>query len=169
METVSEISSALVARLMLLAGTPSGRPDDPARPDEKCGLLFGHGTKILRADPAANVAADPFTMFEIDPGALLAAHRASRVGEGLPLIGYYHTHPNDDAMPSVTDAACAAPDGKLWLIATRNRVLLFRAVVAGAIHGRFDPLAFDLVVGKHAVEGVGDKNAPVRRFDGDDV
>ena len=146
METVPEISSALVARLMRLVSVGA---------EEKCGLLRGRGQRVLRADPAANVASAPATTFEIDPAALIAAHRAERRRGGLELLGYYHTHPSGDAMPSETDAACAAPDGKLWLIAAQGEALLFRAVHSGAIHGRFDPLEFDLVVGKRAPERVG--------------
>lgn len=146
METVPEISSALVARLMRLVSVGA---------EEQCGLLRGRGHRVLRADSAANIAAAPATTFEIDPGALIAAHRAARRRGGLELLGYYHTHPSGDAMPSETDAACAAPDGKLWLIAAQREALLFRAVPSGAIHGRFDRLEFDLVVGKQAPERVG--------------
>lgn len=169
MDAVPRISSALIAELMRAAGERSGRAEAPDRVDEKCGLLWGHGCDILRAEPATNVAGDPFTTFEIDPRALLAAHRAARSRQGMALLGYYHTHPSGDAMPSVSDAAGAAPDGKFWLIATVGEVLLFRAVAGGALHGRFDRLAFELVVGKQASEGVGDMGVRNGRHDGDDV
>lgn len=155
METVPEISSALLTNLMRLAWVGPYYDGVLGPPDEKCGLLRGRGHRVLRADPAANVAADPFTTFEIDPVALIAAHRAARRQGGLELLGYYHTHPTGDAWPSETDAACAAPDGKLWLIAAQGQALLFRAVESGAIHGRFNQLLFDLVVGKRAPERVG--------------
>lgn len=155
METVPEISSALVARLMRLVWVGSFYNGVLGPPDEKCGLLRGRGHRVLRADSAANVAADPFKTFEIDPAALIAAHRTARRPGGLELLGYYHTHPKGDAWPSETDAACAAPDGKLWLIAAHGEALLFRAVESGAIHGRFNQLLFDLVVGKQAPERVG--------------
>jgi proteasome lid subunit RPN8/RPN11 len=155
METVPEISSALLVNLMRLVRVGSSHDGVLGPPDEKCGVLRGRGHRVLRADAAANVAADPFKTFEIDPAALIAAHRAARRQGGLELLGYYHTHPTGDAWPSKTDAACAAPDGKLWLIAAQGEALLFRAVESGAIHGRFDQLLFDLVVGKQAPERVG--------------
>ena len=45
----------------------------------------------------------------------VAAHRAAR-DAGPAVIGHYHSHPSGVAVPSATDAACAAPDGTLWLI-----------------------------------------------------
>lgn len=86
-----------------------------AAPDrEICGLLFGVGDRIDRADPTENVAGRPQDMFEIDPRALFAALRAERAG-GDRLIGHYHSHPNGLATPSPRDLAAAEP-GRLWLI-----------------------------------------------------
>jgi len=169
MDAVPRISSALVAELLRIAGKRSDRPGFTDRMEEKCGLLLGRGRDILQLKPATNVAADPFTTFEIDPRALFAAHRAERRGSQLALLGYYHTHPSGDAMPSATDAACAVPDGRLWLIATVAEALLFRAVGGGAIHGRFDQLGYELVVGKQPSDGVGDSHAASGRHDGDDA
>lgn len=110
----------------------------PAR--EVCGLLFGHEGAVVCATPAANVASDPATRFELDPAALFAALRAERAGGGR-VIGYYHSHPSGDAMPSAEDARAAAPDGKLWLIVAGARWTLWRAGQDGACHGRFTRLA----------------------------
>ena len=77
---------------------------------------------------------------EIDPAALIAAHRAARSG-GAAVIGHYHSHPTGLAEPSPRDAADAAPDGSIWLIAGGGQVTAWRAVAAGRRHGRFDPLA----------------------------
>ncbi len=86
-----------------------------ADPHEVCGLLFGRAGRIDSIQPAANVAPDPSRHFELDPTALIAAHRAARSG-GPPIIGHYHSHPGGMPVPSATDAACATPDGSLWLI-----------------------------------------------------
>jgi desampylase len=110
---------------------------NPAR--EVCGLLFGSPDRIEAATPARNVAADPARRFEIDPAALLAAHRAMRAG-GPRLVGHYHSHPTGSAEPSPRDAADAVPDGALWLIIGGGEARLWRAVEAGAVHGRFDPV-----------------------------
>ena len=112
-----------------------------ASPDrEVCGLLLGQGDRIARVVPCANVAAEPWHRFEIDPAALIAAHRAAR-GGGAAVIGHYHSHPTGLAEPSPRDAADAAPDGSIWLIAGGGQVTAWRAVAAGERHGRFDPLA----------------------------
>ena len=124
-----------------------------ALPDaEICGLLLaGEGEMISR--PANNVAADPTRFFEIDPAALIAAHRAVRKG-GQAIIGHYHSHPSGDPEPSRADAADAVPDGSLWLIVTRDRARLWRAVPHGGVHGRFDAVAFDCITGNRLESGV---------------
>lgn len=112
---------------------------EAAAPDEACGLLFTDGPAVKGATVVANVAADPRRHFEIDPAALFAALKAERAG-GATLAGYWHSHPSGDARPSATDAAMAAGDGKLWLIAGGDDVMLWRAVPQGTVHGRFDPV-----------------------------
>ena len=86
-----------------------------ALPHEACGVLLGEGERITEARPAANVHPAPETHFEIDPQALIDAHRAARVG-GPQVIGYYHSHPRGPAQPSATDRASASGDGKVWAI-----------------------------------------------------
>ncbi len=84
-------------------------------PAECCGFLLGNDTCITAALPAANVHPKPHTHFEIDPQALVDAHRAARAG-GPQVLGYYHSHPRGPAHPSVTDRDEAAHDGLLWAI-----------------------------------------------------
>lgn len=100
------ISSILLAEIVSRAASKAS---------EICGLLLGEGERITAHLPAANVAADPARHFELDPAVLIAAHRAQRAG-GPRIIGHYHSHPGGSAVPSATDAACARPDGSLWLI-----------------------------------------------------
>lgn len=104
-----------------------------AAPREACGLLFGADDVIIAFSQTANIAASPETRFEIDPAALFAALRAERAG-GPRLIGYWHSHPSGDPLPSATDAAMAAPDGKLWVILGGAAVTCWRA----GTHGRWD-------------------------------
>ena len=96
-----------------------------AAPREACGILLGEGARIDAALPAANVAADPLRHFEIDPAALIAAHRAARAG-GPRVVGYYHSHPGGEPRPSATDRACAAGDGRVWAIVCRGDVTFWR-------------------------------------------
>lgn len=155
MESVPQISSALLFEIIRSVTVALGTDDPVGLPGEKCGILRGRGQRIIRADRAANVSPTPQHAFEIDPADLIRAYRGARRRNGLDVLGFYHTHPSGDDAPSSTDAACAAPDGKLWLIAAKGKARLWRAVDNGGIHGRFDPVEFDLVVGKRAPERVG--------------
>lgn len=94
---------------------------DAAHPLEACGILLGEGTRITESCETANVHPAPATHFEIDPQALIDAHRAARSG-GLAVIGYFHSHPAGEAVPSATDRACAVGDGKVWAIITADDV-----------------------------------------------
>ncbi len=96
-----------------------------AHPLECCGLLLGRGERLLEVRPAANVHGSPQRQFEIDPAALIAAHRAARAG-GLQVLGYYHSHPNGLAQPSATDRAQASGDGRIWAIVAGDQVSWWR-------------------------------------------
>ncbi len=110
-------------------------------PHEACGLLVGTGTHISTARPAANVHPEPARHFEIDPAALIAAHRAARAG-GPQIIGYFHSHPNGLARPSATDAAMASGDGRVWAIAASGVVTMWCDAPSG-----FEPLSYAIKEG----------------------
>jgi proteasome lid subunit RPN8/RPN11 len=131
----ARISSAALQQIVAAAAVS---PDA-----EICGLLFGSADAIERAEPCANVAIDPARSFEIDPRALIAAHKAMRDG-GPGLIGCYHSHPHGPAAPSPRDAEAAASDGWLWLIAGDDEVTAWRAVAAGRVEGRFEPITLEV-------------------------
>ena len=101
-----------------------------AHPRECCGLLLGQGARIALAQPAANVHPEPERHFEIDPKALIAAHRAARAG-GLELLGYYHSHPNGRPDPSAEDQAMAERAGRIWAIVASGNVLWWRDGAGG--------------------------------------
>ena len=112
-----ELRVSSAARAVMLAAAAR------AGAEECCGLLWGtpgDAPRITRAEPCANVADDRRRRFEIDPAALIAAHRAMRAAEGPggaeTLLGYYHSHPTGPAVPSTTDRAQAAHDGRIWAI-----------------------------------------------------
>ncbi|MBX9796354.1 M67 family metallopeptidase [Sphingomonas sp.] len=115
---VLEISSRALDAIMHEASR------DPAR--EVCGLLLGRGSSVTVVVPCRNVAADPARRFEIDPAALIAAHRAARDG-GPAVIGHYHSHPGGAAAPSSADTAMAAQDGAIWLILGAGEIAAWRA------------------------------------------
>jgi len=92
---------------------------------EACGILLGEGDRITHARATRNIHTAPQTHFEIDPQALIDAHRAARSG-GPQIIGYFHSHPAGLAAPSATDRACAAGDGRIWAIIAGDDVRLWR-------------------------------------------
>ena len=101
-----------------------------AAPNEACGLLLGQGGVIESAEICANVAPDPARHFEINPAALIAAHKAEREG-GAQLIGYWHSHPNGLAEPSATDREKASGDGRVWAILAGEGVTFWRDTIEG--------------------------------------
>tara|TARA_R110000772_G_scaffold23717_6_gene63279 strand:+ start:370 stop:801 length:432 start_codon:yes stop_codon:yes gene_type:complete len=111
-------------------------------PEEACGLLFGDNGTVSSFSAVNNVAENPTRHFEINPAALIAAERAMRDG-GPNIIGYYHSHPSGSVSPSKTDAAMAAPDGRLWLIINGSEAAAWQSVANGQIYGRFDPITLD--------------------------
>lgn len=112
--------------------------------DEVCGLLFGHGDRIEAIRPAANVAADPARHFELDPAALIAAHRAARAG-GARIVGHYHSHPGGVPTPSAADAASARGDGGFWLIVGGGIARLWVALAGEAGTVRFEEALLDIM------------------------
>jgi proteasome lid subunit RPN8/RPN11 len=96
-----------------------------AFPDEACGLLLGRGTRVEQVQPTRNVHPSPRTHFEIDPQALVDAHRAARQG-GPEVLGYYHSHPAGPAEPSATDRALGSGDGRFWAIVAGGAVAFWR-------------------------------------------
>lgn len=113
-----------------------------AHPHEACGILLGEGNRITEARPAANVHPTPGTHFEIDPQALIDAHRAARAGGAAQVVGYYHSHPRGPAAPSATDRASAAGDGRVWAILAGEDARFWRDGEAG-----FAALPFTLIEG----------------------
>ncbi|MEE4207436.1 MAG: M67 family metallopeptidase [Erythrobacter sp.] len=97
---------------------------------EACGILLGAGLRIEKFAPAANVHPEPRHHFEIDPQALIDAHRTAREG-GPEVVGYFHSHPSGPARPSATDRVMAAADGRVWAIWGEGRLAFFRAGKGG--------------------------------------
>lgn len=94
-------------------------------PHEACGILLGKGITITAFTQARNVHPRPETHFEIDPQALIDAHRAER-GGGVRVMGYFHSHPIGDPHPSPTDRSQSARDGKVWAIVAGGEVMFWQ-------------------------------------------
>lgn len=126
---IIEVSSAHVERLLAEARN--------ALPREACGLILGNGVQIEEVRVCRNVHPQPETHFEIDPQALIEAHRAARAG-GPQVLGYYHSHPAGPPEPSSTDRAHATGDGKVWAIVGEGRVGWWRDTPEG-----FEALSYE--------------------------
>ncbi len=107
-----------------------------AAPHEACGLLLGTGSHVETATRTPNVAPDPLRHFELDPAALIAAHKAARTG-GPQLLGYWHSHPNGRVGPSDADRASASGDGRAWAIVANGALTVWLDGPGG-----FEPLSY---------------------------
>ena len=77
-------------------------------PEEACGLLVGRveaeRVLVTRAVPCPNQApaGERHHRFSIDPRAVLNVRRTLR-GSAESIVGFYHSHPDGRAVPSVLD------------------------------------------------------------------
>ena len=86
---------------------------------ECCGMLAGRAGEITHIFPATNAASSPATTYEIAPKEIIQRMREMR-GEGLELLGIYHSHPNGRAAPSPTDIESAGyPDAAYFIVALK--------------------------------------------------
>ena len=82
-----------------------------AYPLEGCGLLVGlrrgRITEVVRVASSDNLASyDPERRYELDPAVFLATERAARE-DGLEVVGFWHSHPDKEPLPSATDLETA--------------------------------------------------------------
>ncbi|WP_149784721.1 desampylase [Halorubrum aquaticum] len=87
-------------------------------PREVCGVLAGMRgapdsedadraeSLVTEALPTENVAERPETRYRIDPEELFAVVESIE-GDGLEVVGFYHSHPAGPPRPSETDVARA--------------------------------------------------------------
>ncbi len=93
-----------------------------AAPDEACGLLVGRRDSdrvlVTRTVQCENIAprGTRTTRFSIDPRRLIEEERAIR-GSKEEVVGFYHSHPASDPVPSLLDQTYMAlwPDA-VWVI-----------------------------------------------------
>lgn len=96
-------------------------------PHECGGLLLGHldlenNKSVVETLPMENTAAEEtrHDRVLIEPLALMKADRAARK-KGLDVIGYYHSHPDDEAVPSQFDLDHALPVWSYIIVSVRDR------------------------------------------------
>jgi proteasome lid subunit RPN8/RPN11 len=103
-------------------------------PNECCGLLVGHGRRVVAAVPMANIDARPRTGFRIDPAEHFAVRRVLRhIAPALDIIGAYHSHPAGPAAPSPRDIAEAHyPDFLFVIVGAGGRSIRGFRLAGGA-------------------------------------
>jgi desampylase len=119
-EVVNRIISSELERTTLRSLLLEARE---AMPEEACGLLVGRLeggiARITRTVSCANSAppGERTTRFEIDPARHIELERSLR-GSTEAVVGFYHSHPEGEPVPSESDRSFMAlwPDS-VWLIA----------------------------------------------------
>lgn len=84
-------------------------------PREACGILGGVGGQVRQIIPARNIATDPLHYYRLDDAVLVAALRQFE-SAGIDLVGFYHSHPGGEPIPSQTDIRQATYPDCAWLI-----------------------------------------------------
>ncbi len=84
------------------------------KPEEVCGLVRGRVGRAIGVFPARNIAPNPITDYEVESKALLAQVEWEDAGDEL--IALYHSHPQDPAYPSASDAIQAYYPDSVYLI-----------------------------------------------------
>ena len=88
-------------------------------PLEACGLLVGRGTRVHRFVACTNEAASA-RVYTIPGKELLRAEMAAE-GDGLEIIGVFHSHTHSEPYPSPTDVAQAPDPGWFYVIVSLKR------------------------------------------------
>lgn len=112
-------------------------------PEEACGLLLGSfrpnsGIRVDRAIQLPNHAAitERRKRFEIDPRLLLNWDRVANEA-GLSIVGFFHSHPDQEPWPSATDVRLAWPS-YAYLIAGVSRTVDGSLILNGMAAWTFD-------------------------------
>lgn len=89
-------------------------------PNEACGIIGGVGSRACEIIPTRNIALNPQHHYHIDEQGLTAALFGLQKA-GLSIIGFYHSHPDGDFRPSLTDIEQAHyPDTAYVIIGLRD-------------------------------------------------
>jgi desampylase len=94
---------------------------ESAQPNEACGLLLGIGHEVRQVVPIRNAASTPQTAYRLDEQAFVKAMYQGEAN-GLTLLGFYHSHPKSEPIPSQTDIAqCFYPDAVQLIIGLKPK------------------------------------------------
>lgn len=86
-----------------------------AYPAEACGLIGGVGDHATHIVPIPNAANDPQRRFHLDERAFVQAFDSLQ-RQSSEIIAVYHSHPQGEPIPSLTDLSEAAYPDLIYLI-----------------------------------------------------
>ncbi|MGQ0563031.1 MAG: Mov34/MPN/PAD-1 family protein [Gemmatimonadota bacterium] len=92
---------------------------------EICGALIGDNDGVIEAVPLVNRSARARDAFFIPAEEVLRAEREAEA-RGARLVGFYHSHPRGDAVPSGSDLEQALPGYIYWIASSEGEVRAWR-------------------------------------------
>jgi proteasome lid subunit RPN8/RPN11 len=121
-------------------------------PYECCGLLIGsfkaEGRKeVIETYPISNAREEQAkrNRFLIRPQELMRGEKYARE-RGLDVVGFYHSHPDDEAVPSGYDLEHAWPTYSYIVVSVRkNRAVALRSWEMEADRSRFNEERLEIV------------------------
>ena len=91
-----------------------------AQPNECCGVILGFGETAEQIISIANIASKPMYNFQMDEKALLKVMYLAE-HSNREIIGFYHSHPRSEPIPSPTDIRLAYyPDAATIIVSLQN-------------------------------------------------
>lgn len=98
--------------------------DARASETEICGALIG-SDHVIEMVPLTNESPRAHDAFFISAAEVLRVEREAEAS-GWMVMGFYHSHPKSDAVPSATDILHAVPGYHYWIAARSGAVRAWR-------------------------------------------
>ena len=93
--------------------------------EEICGALIGDGCVVTQMLPLVNQSVHTRDSFYIPATEVMRIERAAE-SDGNMVMGFYHSHPHGDAVPSVTDVLEALPGYVYWIVSRSGELRAWR-------------------------------------------
>lgn len=101
-------------------------------PNETCGLIFGTivgGTTVAEAYTVMrNVSLTPSRSFRFDPAQWVSSYYEAQKNQ-RNIVGFFHSHPHGDPLPSVQDGREWTPWGTYWIVGfaeSQGQIVVYR-------------------------------------------
>ncbi len=110
-------------------------------PYEACGLLAGREDRVIKVYTMTNTEHSTVSYF-MDPGEQFRVMKTLR-GEGLEMIGIYHSHPFHEALPSARDRELAFyPDAVYVIVSLMEKEPVIRGFLI--VEGKVEETRVDM-------------------------